>query len=72
MDPTVCEIPWVGDPSRIAPSLGPLIERMFRYTWFNATKRRDAMVREGREQELDALIEEARALHGSLCPGAGD
>ena len=55
-----------------APSLAPLIERMFRYTWFLATERRDAMVREGREQEIDALVAEARAFQDSLRPGAGD
>ena len=50
----------------VAPSLAPLIERMFRYTWFLATEKRDAMVREGREDELDALVAEARALHEKL------
>ena len=39
---------------------------MFRYTWFLATEKRDAMVREGREEELDALVIEARAVHESL------
>ena len=48
------------------PSLSPLIERMFRYTWFLATEKRDAMMREGREKELDALVAEARAFHDSL------
>ena len=50
----------------VAPSLAPLVERMFRYTWFLATEKRDAMVREGREEEVDALVEEARALHVKL------
>lgn len=49
-----------------APSLAPLIERMFRYTWFLATEKRDSMVREGREGEVDALVSEARALHDKL------
>ena len=48
------------------PSMAPLIERMFRYTWFLATEKRDAMMREGREKEIDALVEEARAFHDSL------
>ena len=56
----------------IAPSLAPLIERMFRYTWFLATEKRDAMVREGREDELDALVAEARALHDKVRRGASD
>ncbi|MCY4498163.1 MAG: hypothetical protein OXC14_12845, partial [Rhodospirillaceae bacterium] len=50
----------------LAPSLAPLIERMFRYTWFLATEKRDAMVREGREEEVEALVAEARALHDKL------
>ncbi len=53
----------------LAPSLAPLIERMFRYTWFLATEKRDAMVREGREDEVDALVAEARALQDRLRPG---
>ena len=56
----------------VPPSLGPLIERMFRYTWFLATEKRDAMVREGRENELDALVAEARAFQESLRRGAAD
>ena len=51
----------------VVPSFAPLIERMFRYTWFLATEKRDAMVREGREDEVDALVAEARALHDKLC-----
>ncbi|MCY4560070.1 MAG: hypothetical protein OXF79_27660 [Chloroflexi bacterium] len=54
----------------LAPSLVPLIERMFRYTWFLATEKRDAMVREGREAELDALVAEARILHEKLRRGS--
>ena len=50
----------------VALSMAPLIERMFRYTWFLATERRDAMVREGRGDELDRLVAEARAFQESL------
>ena len=57
---------------RAMPSLAPLIERMFRYTWFLATEKRDGMVREGRKDEVDALVAEARAFHESLRSGAGD
>ena len=56
----------------VPPLVGPLIERMFRYTWFLATEKRDAMVREGREKELDALVAEARAFQETLRRGAGD
>ena len=64
--------PEGGDASLAAPSLAPLIERMFRYTWFLATEKRDAMMHEGREQELDALVAEARAFQVSLRRGAAD
>ena len=56
----------------VAGSMAPLIERMFRYTWFLATEKRDAMVREGREDELDKLIAEARAFQESLRRDASD
>ncbi len=39
---------------------------MFRYTWFLANEKRDAMVRAGREDELDTLVVEARAQHDKL------
>ena len=58
--------PEGADAPPVAPSLGPLIERMFRYTWFLATEKRDAMMREGRAEEIDALVEEARAFQESL------
>ena len=64
--------PEGADADPATPSLAPLIERMFRYTWFLATEKRDAMVREGREQELDALVEEARAFHDTLRRGGED
>ena len=58
--------PGSGVSDTLAPSLAPLIERMFRYTWFLATEKRDAMVREGREEEVDALVAEGRTLHDKL------
>ena len=64
--------PESAGPAPVAPSFAPLIERMFRYTWFLATEKRDAMVREGREAELDALVEEARAFQDSLRRGGTD
>ena len=54
----------------LAPSFTPLIERMFRYTWFVATEKRDAMVREGREDEVNSLVAEARAFHDELRRGS--
>ena len=43
-----------------------LITRMFRCTWFLATEICDAMVRERRQDELDALVAEARSFQESL------
>ena len=56
----------------VASPMAPLIERMFRYTWFLATERRDAMIREGREAELERLVGEARAFQESLSRNAPD
>ena len=56
----------------LAPSLAPPIERMFRYTWFLATEKRDAMVREGREDEVDTLVSEAKDFHDELRRGVTD
>ena len=55
-----------------ATPLAALIERMFRYTWFLATEKRDAMVREGRGEELDALVAEARDFQESLRGDGAD
>ena len=50
----------------VPPSLAPLIERMFRYTWMLATLRRDELIREGRGEEIEKLVQEARVLQESL------
>ena len=57
-----------------APSadLAPLIERTFRYTYMIATKMRDDMDREGRAEEMEKLIDDARKLQDSLRDGAGE
>ena len=57
---------------QIAGLMAPLIERMFRYTWFLATEKRGEMLREGREDELERLIAEARAFQESLSSNAPD
>ena len=64
--------PENADPAAPPASMAPLIERMFRYTWFLATERRDAMVHEGRGEELDWLVAEARAFQESLSRGPSD
>ena len=61
--------PEGADAPPVAPSMAPLIERMFRYTWILATEKRDAMIREGREDEIEKLVAEARAFHESLRSG---
>ena len=53
-------------PVPVAGSMAPLIERMFRYTWFLATEKRGEMLREGRGDEVDKLVAEARAFQQSL------
>ena len=60
------------DRATVPASMTPLIERMFRYTWFLATEKRDAMLREGREAEIEKLVAEARALQESLGGDAPD
>ena len=64
--------PESADPAPIMASMAPLIERMFRYTWFVATEKRDAMLREGRGEELDRLVAEARSFQESLRGNATD
>ncbi len=53
-------------PGPVAGSMAPLIERMFRYIWFVATEKRGEMIREGREDEVDKLVAEARSFQESL------
>ena len=52
--------------------LAPLIERTFRYAWFLATEKRDEMLREGRGEEVDGLVAEARAFQETLGRDAPD
>ena len=56
-----------------APAVSaPLIERMFRCTWFLATEKRGEMLREGRGDEVDKLVAEAHAFQKSLRGDAAD
>ncbi len=64
--------PVSAEPGPVAGSMTPLIERMFRYIWFLATEKRDAMVREGREDDVDKLMAEARSFQESLRGDAAD
>ena len=47
-------------------SLDPLIERTFRYAYMMATKMRAEMLSQGRGEELEALIGDARGLQDDL------
>ena len=55
-----------GDSAESLAPLAPLIERTFRYTWFLATRKRDEMIQEGRHEEIDNLVKEARELQERL------
>ena len=52
-------------PGRI-DRLAPLIERTFRYSYMLATRMRDDMRTNGQDEELNALIDTARALQQEL------
>ena len=65
----ILEIARVGpsaESTSIPTSLAPLIERTFRYTWMLATRMRDDMTADGRAEELERLVSEARKLQDSL------
>ena len=47
-------------------SLAPLIERTFRYAWILATRKRDEMMQEGRVDEIDELVRQARELQDRI------
>ena len=53
------------DAAPVPDDLAPLIERTFRYTHMIATKMRDGVTREGRAEEMDRVIKDARKLQDS-------
>lgn len=55
-----------------ADRLAPLVERTFRYAYMVATKMRDDMRAEGRDDEMEALVRTARALQDELTGSSGD
>ena len=55
-----------------ADRLAPLIERTFRYSYMLATRMRDDMLAEGRDDEVEALVRAARALQDELTGASGD
>ena len=46
-----------------------VIERIFRSTHILVTLKRDEMIREGRDEELDELVKSTRALQKALLEG---
>ena len=58
--------PTAVDSVPISADLVPLIERTFRYTYMLATKMRDDMADQGKAEELERLVSEARALQADL------
>ena len=54
------------DAVSIPANLAPLIERTFRYTYMLATRMRNEMVDRRQADELDKLVNEARALQDDL------
>ncbi len=58
--------PTAGDAVSNSADLTPLIERIFRSTHILATLKRDELVREGRDGELEKLIKSTRKLQESL------
>ena len=50
----------------LPPQYADLIERIFRSTHILATLKRDELVREGRGEELEALVRSTRELQESL------
>ena len=56
----------------LPPQYADLVERIFRSTHILVTLKRDELIREGREDELDELIDSTRALQKSLFDGAPD
>ena len=58
--------PGAATPVALPSNLVPLVERSLRYSYMIATKIRGEMIAEGREEELDTLIKEARTLQDTL------
>ena len=65
--PSSCaRVSWRSPAAVIPSDLAPLIERTFRYTYMLTTLRRYELVRDGRGDELEELVEPAWQLRGLL------
>ena len=56
----------------VPADLVPLVERTFRYTYMLATKMREDMIDNGKNEALENLVSEARKLQDTLQAGASD
>ena len=54
----------------LPPQFGELIEFIFRSSHIMVSLKREEMIREGREDELDRLIRDTRAFQDSLLEGS--
>ena len=57
---------YSADQGALTPQYTDLIERIFRSTHILVTLRRDELIREGRGEELDELVNSAREFQKSL------
>ena len=64
--------PATSDSVSIPPNVLPLIERTFRYTHMLATRMRDDMIDDGKDEALNNLISEARKLQDTLQSGRSE
>ena len=62
----------IADGAALPARLAPLIETTFRATHILASRLRDEMLDAGKQEELDALIADARGLQEKLLAGASD
>ena len=60
----------VADSAAMPPGIVALIERIYRSTYIVATLKRDEMLREGREDELDEMIKLARETQATILEDA--
>ena len=58
--------------SSLPPGIVELIKRIYLGTYLTSTLKRDEMIREGRQEELDRVVEAAREIRDGLLPGAPD
>ena len=54
------------DAQTATADIAPLVERTFRYAYFLATLKRDELVNDGRSQELNRLVAQARELQDHI------